>query len=145
MDIKIKKLVPDAILPHYVHDGDSGMDVYSAEEVIIKTMETKLVKTGIAFSIPKGYEAQIRPKSGLALNHSITLTNSPGTIDSSYRGELKIIMTNLGNKEFKIEKGMKIAQMVFAKVETAKLVEVEELDDTTRGKNGFGSTGLKKE
>ena len=143
LPVKIKKLTSDAILPTYAHDGDAGMDLFSIEEVTLKPMEVKLVRTGIALSIPNGYEVQIRPKSGLALNHGITLLNTPGTIDSGYRGEIKNIMINLSNKDFKIEKGMKIAQMVFNEVERAILEEVEELDQTKRAGNGFGSTGLK--
>ena len=143
LPVKIKKLTSDAILPTYAHDGDAGMDLFSVEEVVLKSMEVKLVRTGIALSIPNGYEVQIRPKSGLALNHGITLLNTPGTIDSGYRGEIKNIMINLSNKDFKIEKGMKIAQMVFNEVERAILEEVEELDQTKRAGNGFGSTGLK--
>ncbi len=127
----------------YVHDGDSGIDLYSNETVELKPLERKLVGTGIKIQMPKTLEAQIRPKSGLALNNGITLLNTPGTIDSSYRGEIKIIMINFGEQSYKIEAGQKIAQLVFAKVEYPHLEVVEKLDDSTRMDGGFGSTGLK--
>jgi len=132
----------DAKLPHYSHNGDSGMDLYSVEDIIIHPMERKLIRTGIRIEIPSGYEAQIRPKSGLAINHGITHLNTPGTIDSNYRGEIKIILINLGSEPYKVEKGRKIGQMVFSKVETAVLEETKELNQTSRGDGGFGSTGL---
>ena len=103
----------DAKLPHYSHNGDSGMDLYSVEDIIIHPMERKLIRTGIRIEIPSGYEAQIRPKSGLAINHGITHLNTPGTIDSNYRGEIKIILINLGSEPYKVEKGRKIGKMVF--------------------------------
>ena len=138
--VKIKKL-KDVKTPAYAHKGDAGVDLYSAEDYILKPMERKLVSTGIKIAIPLGYEAQIRPKSGLAVKHGISIVNTPGTIDAQYRGEVCVIAINLGNEDFKIEKNSKIAQMVFKKVEEAELEEVEELDDTTRGEGGFGSTG----
>lgn len=141
LHVKIKK-VADVKTPFYAHKGDSGMDLYSSEEHLLKPMERKLVPTGIKIAVPHGYEAQIRPKSGLAVEHGISHANCVGTIDSSYRGEIKIPMINLGNKEYRIEKGKKIGQLVFAKVEEAVLDEVEELDETSRNEKGFGSTGL---
>ena len=132
----------DAKIPHYSHAGDSGMDLYSVEDCIIHPMERKLIRTGIRVEIPIGYEAQIRPKSGLAINHGITHLNTPGTIDSNYRGEIKIILINLGSEPYKVEKGKKVGQIVFSKVETAVLEETEELSQTSRGDGGFGSTGL---
>ena len=143
MELKVKiKKVADAKTPFYAHKGDSGVDLYAAEDYLLKPMERKLIATGIKVAIPHGYEAQIRPKSGLALEHGISHANSVGTIDSCYRGEIKIPMINLSEKSYKIEKGKKIGQMVFAKVEEAVFEEVEELDETTRNENGFGSTGL---
>ena len=139
--VKIKKIA-DAKTPFYAHKGDSGVDLYAAEEHLLKPMERKLIATGIKIAVPYGYEAQIRPKSGLALEHGISHANCVGTIDSSYRGEIKIPMINLSDKPYKIEKGKKIGQMVFAKVETAVFEEVNELDETTRNEKGFGSTGL---
>ena len=129
-------------MPFYAHKGDSGMDLYSAEECVLNPMERRLVATGIKVAIPFGYEAQIRPKSGLALEHGVGHANSIGTIDSSYRGEIKIPLINFSDKPYKIEKGRKIGQMVFIKVEEAVFEEVEELGETTRNDKGFGSTGL---
>ena len=141
LNVKIKK-VADIKTPFYAHKGDSGVDLYAAEEYLLKPMERKLIPTGIKIEIPYGYEAQIRPKSGLAVEHGISHANSVGTIDSSYRGEIKIPMINLSDNPYKIEKGKKIGQMIFAKVETAVFEEVEDLGETTRNDKGFGSTGL---
>jgi len=140
LKVKIKKTA-DVKTPFYAHKGDSGMDLYSAEECMLKPMERRLVATGIKVAIPYGYEAQIRPKSGLALQ-GISHANSIGTIDSSYRGEIKIPLINFSDKSYKIEKGKKIGQMVFIKVEEAVFEEAEELGETTRNEQGFGSTGL---
>ena len=141
LKVKIKK-VADVKTPSYVHKGDSGVDLYAAEDYLLNPMERKLIATGIKIAIPYGYEAQIRPKSGLAVEHGISHVNCIGTIDSCYRGEIKIPMINFGSKPYKIEKGKKIGQMVFAKVEEADFEEVEDLGETTRNENGFGSTGL---
>ena len=140
--VKIKK-IKGVKTPSYVHKGDAGVDLYAAEDYLIKPMERKLISTGIRMGIPYGYEGQIRPKSGLAMEHGISFVNAIGTIDSSYRGEIKIPCINLNNREFKIEKNSKIAQMVFNKVEEVVFEEVDNLDETTRGEGGFGSTGLK--
>ena len=139
--VKIKKIKDNAIIPKYAHQGDAGVDLYSTEDYILKPGERSLVSTGIKIAVPEGYEAQIRPKSGLAVNHGISVCNTPGTVDSSYRGEVGCIIINHGKEEFKIEKGKKIAQMIFNKVEQAEFQEVEELNNTTRGEGGFGSTG----
>lgn len=141
LKVKIKKIA-DVKMPSYVHKGDSGVDLYAAEEYTLKPMERKLVATGIKIAIPYGYEAQIRPKSGLAIEHGISHANCIGTIDSGYRGEIKIPLINLGDKPYQIEKGKKIGQMVFAKVEEAIFEETDELGETTRNEAGFGSTGL---
>ena len=141
LKIKIKK-VSDVKTPSYAHKGDSGVDLYAAEDYLLKPMERKLIRTGIKIEIPHGYEAQVRPKSGLAVEHGISHANSVGTIDSGYRGEIKVPVINFGDKPYKIEKGKKIGQMVFAKVEEAVFEEVEELNETTRNEGGFGSTGL---
>ena len=141
LKIKIKKIA-DVKTPSYAHKGDSGMDLYAAEDFTLNPMERKLISTGIKIEIPHGYEAQIRPKSGLAIEHGISHANSIGTIDSGYRGEIKIPMINFGSKPYKIEKGKRIGQMVFAKVEEAVFEEVDKLEATTRNENGFGSTGL---
>ncbi len=139
--VKIKKIKDNAIVPKYAHAGDAGVDLYSTEDYVLKPGERCLVSTGIKIAVPEGYEAQVRPKSGLALNHGISVCNTPGTIDAGYRGEVGVIVINHGNEAHNIEKGKKIAQMIFNKVEEAEFEEVEELDDTTRGEGGFGSTG----
>lgn len=141
LKIKIKKNA-DAKMPSYAHKGDSGMDLYSAEDCMLKPMERRLVATGIKIAIPHGYEAQIRPKSGLAVEHGISHANCVGTIDSGYRGEIKVPLINFSDKAYRIEKGKKIGQMVFAKVEEAVFEEADNLDETSRNENGFGSTGL---
>ncbi len=142
MKVRVKKIHKDAKIPSYAHQGDSGMDLYSVEEATIEPGERKMVGTGLQISLPKGFEAQIRPKSGLAANFGVTVLNTPGTVDSCYRGEVRVILANLGKEAFKVEKGKKIAQMVIARVEEAEIEEVEELDETTRSGGGFGSTGL---
>lgn len=129
-------------MPKLEHEGDAGFDLYSTEDAILKPMQRKLIPTGISMAIEKGYEAQIRPKSGLAIEHGITLLNTPGTIDAGYRGEIKVIVINLGEKEYRIEKGKKICQVVFNKIEHPEIIEVQELEASSRGKGGFGSTGL---
>ena len=141
LKVKINK-VADVKTPSYAHKGDSGVDLYAAEDYMLKPMERKLIGTGIRVAVPHGYEAQIRPKSGLAIEHGISHANSIGTIDSGYRGEIKIPMINFSDKPYKIEKGKKIGQMVFAKIEEAEFEEVKDLDVTTRNEKGFGSTGL---
>ena len=141
LKVKIKKIA-DVKTPFYAHKGDSGVDLYAAEDYLLKPMERKLIATGIKIAVPYGYEAQIRPKSGLAVEHGISHANCVGTIDSSYRGEIKIPMINFSNAPYKIEKGKKIGQMIFAKVEEAVFEEVDELGETTRNERGFGSTGL---
>ncbi len=143
MQVKVKKLDPEARIPEMTHKGDSGFDLYANESLTIKPGERKLVSTGLSIEMPKGIEAQVRPKSGLAIKNGISVLNTPGTVDSCYRGEIKVIAINLGQEAFTIEKGTKIAQMVFMKVECPKLIESRELDDTTRNAGGFGSTGLK--
>jgi dUTP pyrophosphatase len=140
--IKVQKIKDTAIIPKYAHEGDAGVDLYSTEEYLIKPGERVLVSTGIKIAIPPGHEAQIRPKSGLALKHGLSIVNTPGTIDSGYRGEVGIIIINLGKEEYKIETGKKVAQMVINQVEEATFEEVKELDETTRNQGGFGSTGL---
>ena len=142
MKLKIQKTA-DVPLPKYAHEGDAGMDLYSAEYLVLKPGERKVVSAGIKIAVPEGYEAQIRPKSGLTLNHGITVLNTPGTIDAGYRGTVGVILINHSNEDFKIEKGSKIAQIVINKIETVEVEEVEELDETKRGEGGFGSTGLK--
>ncbi len=141
MILKIKKLHPDAILPSYSHPGDAGLDLFSVEETEIEAGSVKLIKTGISIELPAGTEGQVRPRSGLALKHQLTVLNTPGTIDEGYRGEVGIIMINLGKEAFAVAKGMKIAQLLVKPVVRVEVQEAEELSDTARGAGGFGSTG----
>lgn len=142
-EMKVKvKLEENGKLPQRVHDDDSGFDLYASETVEIKTGEVKLVPTGVRIAIPNGFEAQVRPKSGLALKNGITVLNTPGTIDAGYRGTIGIITINHGKETFIAEKGKKIAQMVFCKVEHPELETVKELNETKRNTGGFGSTKL---
>ena len=144
--LKIKRLInnADLPLPKYETAGSAGMDLLAAihEPILIKPGEIKLVKTGIAIALELGFEAQVRPRSGLALKNGITVLNSPGTIDADYRGEICVILINHSGVDFMIERGMRIAQMVIAKYSQAKISEVENLDETIRGEAGFGSTGV---
>jgi dUTP pyrophosphatase len=128
-------------LPRYATEGAAGMDVVAAEDLTLAPGARHAVATGFAFAIPAGYEVQVRPRSGLALKHGITCLNTPGTIDSDYRGEIKVILANLGNQDFPIARGDRIAQLVPAPVQRADLDEVTSLDETARGSGGFGSTG----
>lgn len=142
-NLKIKKISKDAIIPNYAHEGDAGLDLYSIKELVLNPGERGLVHTGIQIELPKNTEAQIRPRSGLALKHGITTLNSPGTIDEGYRGEIGVILINHSNEVFKVELGMKIAQMVIKPVLRVNVTEVEELsNDTERSEKGFGSSGL---
>ena len=164
--VPVKKLHPDAVLPQYQSDGAAGMDlcaenvehppdprwpreidkdgfVTEAYDVIVLEPNCRLlIGTGIAFAIPPGFEGQIRPRSGLAVKHGITVLNTPGTIDSDYRGEIKVLLINLGSKPFVIKRGDRIAQIVFAPIALAGLQQVDDLDATARGAGGFGSTGV---
>ena len=144
-EILIKRLSDKVVLPKYETEGSSGLDLaaHINESVEIKPGSTAIIPTGLAVSIPKNFEIQIRPRSGLAAKNQISVLNTPGTIDADYRGELKVILINLGNKSFMIEKGARIAQMVLCPVVKAKLKEVKSLNDTRRGSGGFGSTGVK--
>jgi len=141
MKLFIKKLSSDAITPHFAHPGDAGMDLFSIAEVTLVPNEAALVKTGLSIQLPANTEAQIRPRSGLALKHTITVLNAPGTIDEGYRGEIGIILISHGKKDFVVTKGMKIAQMVIKPTLSITIEETDELIDTQRGVNGFGSTG----
>ncbi len=128
-------------LPRYATGGAAGMDILSAEDIVLEPGMRHAVATGLSVAIPDGYEIQVRPRSGLALKHGVSVPNTPGTIDSDYRGELKIIMINHGSEAFAIHRGDRVAQLVLAPVTRASWVEVEELDETQRGEGGFGSTG----
>ncbi len=147
LPIDIKKLHPDAIIPKYQTDGASGFDLHALEDVTIARGETKLVKTGLSFAIPRGFELQVRPRSGTSLKTTARVANSPGTVDSDYRGEVCIIIDNNDqftkgvNDGLHIKKGDRIAQGVICPIFKANFVEVEELDETQRGEGAFGSTG----
>ena len=142
--ILIKKLNKEINIPKYATSGSSGLDLSAnlAERIILKPGEQFAVPTGLAVSIPKGFEIQVRPRSGLASKNMITVLNTPGTIDSDYRGEIKVLLVNLGKEDFEITNGLRIAQMVLSPVVKAELQEVDSLDETSRGKGGFGSTGI---
>ena len=144
-EILIKRLSRDITLPKYETEGSSGLDLAACIEkkIEIKPGKSELIPTGLAVAIPKNFEIQIRPRSGLAAKNQISVLNTPGTIDADYRGELKVILINLSNKSFIVEKGLRIAQMVLCPIVKAKLKEVETLEDTKRGTGGFGSTGVK--
>lgn len=141
--VQIKKLSEDAVIPQYAHKTDAGADVYAIEDVTLKPHETQLIKTGISVAIPVGYEIQVRPRSGLSLKTGLRVANAPGTIDSDYRGEVCVIMTNTANLSQTINRGDKIAQLVISAVPMIDWVEVDELDSTERGEGGFGSTDKK--
>lgn len=130
-----------AVLPKYQTEGSAGMDLHSTEEVELAPGERKLVGTGLRMAIPPGYEGQVRPRSGLALRKGVTMVNTPGTIDSDYRGEIMCILINLSQEGVKLDKGERIAQLVIVPVSQADLLVVDALDDTQRGEGGFGSTG----
>mgnify|MGYP006248878809 CR=1 len=143
--ILIKRLSKEVSLPKYETSGSSGMDLAAniSTDIALDSGKSTIIPTGLSLAIPEGFEVQIRPRSGLAAKNNISVLNTPGTIDADYRGEIKVILINLSDKTFLIEKGLRIAQMVVCPIIQAELKEVNELDDTTRGKSGFGSTGTK--
>ncbi|WP_123054380.1 dUTP diphosphatase [Clostridium sp. JN-1] len=143
MEVKVKRINEEAKLPEYAHKSDAGMDLFSVEEKIIDVGQTALIKTGIIIELPANTEAQVRPRSGLALKNSVTVLNSPGTIDEGYRGEIGVILINHGKVPFKVEKQMKIAQMVIKPVIKVSIKEVKEVSSSDRNSGGFGSTGMK--
>jgi dUTP pyrophosphatase len=142
--IRVKRLPNSGglAIPAYASDGAAGMDVVAAESLTLRPGARAAVATGLAFAIPPGWEIQVRPRSGLALKNGITCLNTPGTIDSDYRGEVKVILANLSDEAFEVKRGDRIAQLVPAQVQRAKLIEVDNLDETKRGSGGFGSTGV---
>ena len=144
-EILIKRLSKEVTLPKYETDGSSGLDLaaFIDKNIEIKPGKSKIIPTGLAVAIPKNFEIQIRPRSGLAAKNQISVLNTPGTIDADYRGELKVILINLSDKSFMVEKGLRIAQMVLCPVVKVKFKEVESLENTGRGSGGFGSTGVK--
>lgn len=140
--ILFKKLHPDAVVPEYKTPGAAGADLYSVEDIDVPAGQIRAVKLGFSVAIPQGYEIQVRPRSGLALNHMVTVLNSPGTIDSDYRGEVKVLLANLSQSTFRVSQGDRVAQAVVCAVPSAEYVVVPELDETSRGSGGFGSTGV---
>jgi dUTP pyrophosphatase len=143
IEIQLKRLPHGEGLPAptYATTGAAGMDIVSAEDIVLGPGDRHAVATGFAVAIPAGYEIQVRPRSGLALKHGITCLNTPGTIDADYRGEVKVILANLGAEPFEVKRGERVAQLVPAEVTSARFLEVETLDETARGAGGFGSTG----
>lgn len=143
--IQIKKLSNEVLTPKYETFGSSGMDIaaYTDQDIIIDSGNRALIPTGFSLSIPQGYEIQIRPRSGLAIKKGITVLNTPGTIDSDYRGEIKVVLINLSKDKFTVKNGERIAQMVICPIKQISVEEVEELPETDRGTGGFGSTGTK--
>lgn len=142
--IRVKRLPNSGglAMPAYASNGAAGMDVVAAESLTLRPGARAAVATGLAFAIPPGWEIQVRPRSGLALKNGVTCLNTPGTIDSDYRGEVKVILANLSDEYFEVKRGDRIAQLVPAQVQRAKLIEVDSLDETMRGSGGFGSTGV---
>ena len=142
MKLKVRKLSPNAVLPSYARAGDAGLDLSSCERVEIAPGTTAMVRTGIAIELPPGTEGQVRPRSGLAARHAVTVLNAPGTLDEGYRGEVRVILINHGLSIFHIEPGMRIAQLVVAPVLRVEVEESDCLSDTERGGGGFGSSGV---
>ena len=142
MTLRFKRIHPDATLPSYAHPSDAGMDVRSVADLTIAPGKRALVPTGLVMRLPPTYEAQVRPRSGLALKSGVTVLNSPGTIDSGYRGEVGVILANFGESDFQVKKGDKIAQIVIAPVTQPTIEETDVIDETDRGAGGFGSTGV---
>jgi dUTP pyrophosphatase len=142
LEMRVKRLNADARLPAYAHPGDAGLDLFADEALALAPGESAVVKTGVAIALPPNTEGQVRPRSGLAAKHRISVLNTPGTIDEGYRGEVGVILVNFGKSVFQVEKGMKIAQLVIKPVLRVAVTAVDSLDETTRGAGGFGSTGI---
>jgi dUTP pyrophosphatase len=140
--LKVKRISKDAILPNYAHESDVGLDLYSIERKVIPPGKSCLIRTGLIIELPEGAEAQVRPRSSLALKHTITILNSPGTVDPGYRGEIKVIMINHGENDFLVEKKLKVAQLVISPIIKVNVLPTDELSSTDREEKGFGSTGL---
>ena len=142
MTLSFKRVHPDAVLPAYAHPSDAGMDIRSVKALVIPAGRRALVPTGLVVNLPLGYEAQVRPRSGLALKAGVTVLNTPGTIDAGYRGEIGVILANFGEDDFEVKVGDRVAQLVIAPVTQPTIVEATEIDETDRGASGFGSTGV---
>jgi dUTP pyrophosphatase len=143
MILNVRRLRPDAVPPAYAHPGDAGLDLCAAEGCLLPPGGTARVGTGLAIELPPGTEGQVRPRSGLAMKHAVTVLNAPGTIDEGYRGEVAVLLVNHGREPFRIEPGMKIAQLVVQPVLRVEVCEAETLSETRRGAGGFGSTGMR--
>lgn len=141
MQLRVKRLVETAVLPRYAHPHDAGLDLNAAVDATIAPGTAETIPTGIAIELPPGTEAQVRPRSGLARTHAVTVLNSPGTIDEGYRGEVGVVLINHGRTAFQVERGMRVAQLVVQRRLEVEVVETETLSDTARGSGGFGSTG----
>lgn len=144
LDLPVVRLDPDAVLPTYAHAGDAGLDLSANEDVTLPPGGRAAVATGLAVGVPDGWVGLVHPRSGLALRQGLTVANAPGTIDAGYRGEVKVILVNLGDEDVAIARGDRIAQLVLQEVGRARVVEVDTLDDTARGAGGFGSTGVSR-
>lgn len=142
VELRVRRLDPGVPLPAYAHAGDAGLDLTAAEELTLAAGEHGAVRTGLAIAVPPGWVGLVHPRSGLARRHGLTVTNAPGTIDAGYRGEVTVLLVNLGADEVVIQRGDRIAQLLLQRVGQAQVVEVEDLDDTARGSGGFGSTGV---
>ena len=143
MTLAFKRVHPEAVLPAYAHESDAGMDIRSVDEVVIPARGRALVPTGLVVLLPPNYEAQVRPRSGLALKSGITVLNTPGTIDAGYRGEIGVILFNTTDTDFAVHKGDRVAQIVIAPVTRVEVIETDSVEETDRGAGGFGSTGAK--
>ena len=141
MQLRVRRLTPSAVLPTYARPGDAGLDLHASAATVIGPGETATISTGIAIELPSDTEAQVRPRSGLARRHAVTVLNTPGTIDEGYRGEVGVILINHGQTPFQVEVGMRVAQLVVQRRATIEVLEVDALSDTDRGSGGFGSTG----
>jgi dUTP pyrophosphatase len=142
IELQVKRLVADVPLPAYAHDGDAGLDLAAAEDVELPAGGRAAVPTGLAVAVPRGWVGLVHPRSGLARRHGVTVANAPGTIEAGYRGEVQVLLVNLGRDPVTLRKGDRVAQLLLQRVGRAEIIEVEELDGTTRGEGGFGSTGL---
>lgn len=140
-ELRIERLVPEAVLPSYAHPGDAGLDLATIEDAVLAPGERRALRTGLRVAVPDGHVGLVHPRSGLAVRHGVTVANAPGTIDAGYRGELLVLLVNLGDAPVAIGRGERIAQLVVQRVERVRVVEVEAHDDTVRGDGGFGSTG----
>ena len=141
IELAVRRLRPDAVLPSYAHPGDAGLDLAAVEPVRLEPGERAAVPTGLAVAIPDGWVGLVHPRSGLARRHGLTVTNAPGTIDAGYRGEVQVLLVNLGSEPVEVAAGERVAQLLLQEVGRARVIEVEDLDETVRGAGGFGSTG----